>query len=218
YLGSLLEITGDVQGALDLAHKAVATDQALVDMDPNDASAKLDLSFSYGVLSKALIRTGDLDGALESAQKALDLSLSVSKADPKNAFAGSAVGKAYRGLGEVARVRGDLTSAIDSGLKAVQTFEPLVATDPANGGNRFGQAGSCAQLGEAYMDLAVKSTTPAEQAEAWRTARSWLKRSSEAWAEAGRRGSLPRAFENQPQRLAGEIAQCDAALLALARK
>ncbi|HKF55557.1 MAG TPA: serine/threonine-protein kinase [Blastocatellia bacterium] len=218
YLGSLLELTGDVQGALDLSRKAVATDQALVDVEPNDASAKLDLSFSYGVLAKALTRTGDLDGALESARKALELALAVSEADPKNAFAKGALGKAYRGLGEAARRRGDVASAVDSDRKAVDTFEALLASDPKNGQDRTSAAGSYSQLGEVYMDIASKSKSPAERSEAWRTARSWLERGSEAWAEAGRRGPLPRAYQEEPQRLVGEIAQCDAALSALAKK
>jgi serine/threonine protein kinase len=218
YLGTLLEMTGDTEGALDLSRKAVATDQALVDLAPNDASAKLDLSFSYGVLRKSLMKAGDLNGALQSARKALELSQAVFEADPKNAFARGAVGKAYRGLGEIARHRGDLTSAIDSDRKAVEAYEALVASDPENGQDRSSEATSYSQLGEDYMELASRSKSSAEQTDAWREARSWLKRSAEAWAEVGRRGALDGMYQKEPERIAGEIARCDAAISGMARK
>jgi serine/threonine protein kinase len=218
YLGTLLELTGDKQGALELYRKAVVTDQGLVALEPNNASAKLDLSFSYGALGKSLMGTGDLGGAVEAAQKALELSLAVSQADPKNAFAGSAVGKAYQSLGAIAFKKGDPSAGLDSDRKAAETYQALAASDPENGSVRTSEASSYSQLGEAYMEMASKARSQAEQGEDWRAARLWLKRSADGWKELERRGPLMVAYQKEPERVAGEIARCDAALSGPARK
>jgi tetratricopeptide (TPR) repeat protein len=218
YLATLLELTGDVQGSLDLSRKAVAADQRLVDLDPLNAGAKLDLSFSYSMLAKSLMATGDLSGAVDHARKGVEISLAAYEADPKNAFARSAVGKAYRSLGEIARHRGDLGVALENDRKAVETYQALAASDPENGWTRSSEAGSYSQLGEVYMDMASKARSQGEQADDWRTARSWLKQSYDAWTNLKQRGPLTGLYQKEPERVAGEMARCDAALSALDRR
>lgn len=72
------------------------------------------------------------------------------------------------------------------------------------------------------MSVSTAATHPSAAADpenavtgAETAARSWFQRSSDLWTRVRARGRLMKRDEEQPQRVAGEIARCDTALAAL---
>jgi len=153
---------------------------------------------------------------LSSLQEALQLRLAIAQADPKNAHARFSLAVIYPDIGDVLLERGDRPAALEEYLRAEEAFEEIARNDPANSEIRSRAAKSFSTVGAAYAQLASSEKSPASQQIArWRTARSWLQRSADSWAELGGRDHLNKPYKDEPEKVAQQIAQCDAELAKL---
>ncbi|HKD39306.1 MAG TPA: tetratricopeptide repeat protein [Myxococcaceae bacterium] len=216
YLSTHLTKSGDLAGSLEVARKALAIDKQRAESDPTNTEAKLDLSFSQSQLGHTLLNTGDTSGGLSSLQEALQLRLAIAQADPKNAHARFSLAVIYQDIGDVLLERGDRPAALEEYLRAEEAFEEIARNDPANSEIRSRAAKSFSTVGAAYAQLASSEKSPASQQIArWRTARSWFQRSADSWAELGGRDHLNKPYKDEPEKVAQQIAQCDAELAKL---
>ena len=216
YLSTHLNKSGDLAGSLEAARKAVAIDERRAESDPTNTEAKLDLSFSQSQLGHTLLNTGDTSGGLASLREALKLRLAVAQADAKNAHARFSSAVIYQDIGDVLRKRGEPTAALEEYLRAEETFEEVARNDPANSEIRSRAALSYSKVGAAYVLLASSEKSPASQRMArWRTARSWFQRSADSWTELGGRDHLTKPYQSEPEKVAQQIARCDAELAKL---
>ena len=69
-------------------------------------------------------------------------------------------------------------------------------------------ASSYLRLGETWLRKAEQSKQPSD----WQQARQWFQRSRDEWQELKQRGALPKKDESELDKIAREIAKCEAAL------
>jgi non-specific serine/threonine protein kinase/serine/threonine-protein kinase len=213
YLSTHLNKSGDLAGSLEVSRKALAIDERRAESDPSNTEAKLDLSFSLSQLGHTLLATGDASGGLASLREALKLRLAVAQADPKNAHARFSVAVLYQDIGDVLLERGDPTAALEEYLRAEEAFEEVARNDPVNSEFKSRAAKSYSKVGAAYALIASSEESPASQRMArWRTARSWFQRSADNWAQLGGRDHLTELYQDEPGKVAQQIARCDAEL------
>jgi non-specific serine/threonine protein kinase/serine/threonine-protein kinase len=205
YLSSLLKNRGDNAGALEVARKALALDERRSAASPVDASARLDLSFSQMVVGNCLLENGDATAALALYEAALQLRRGVAQADPRNAYARRVVGIGYSNVGEALTALGRVGEAVEANRKYAASAEASLAADPDDATLRTEAVKSQRALGESLMKLASR---PAE----WKEARSWLQRSAKGWDELKASGSLPPEAQDEPAKVAEDLARCEAAL------
>ena len=72
---------GNEKEALDFNLKAVAVDQRIVDLDPNNTSNKNELAIQTGNAGSSMMKLGDTAGALEKFRQALAIYESMIAAD-----------------------------------------------------------------------------------------------------------------------------------------
>lgn len=213
YTGSTMETLGDTAGALELYRKAVALDEARSAADVSNMQARADLSFSYGALAIGLFKTNDVDGALDTYGKALAIREEMARADPTNANAQKALARAHSKIAFFRTGKHDLIGALENHRKAVAIYEAVSRADPANESVRENVAENLAWEAEAVAALASSADArPEARAKNWRDARSVYQRSLDILLDLRKRGVLSGAKAGEPDRVAAEIAKCDAAL------
>jgi len=215
-LSADLKRSGDLAGALEFARKALAIDERRAESDPNDTRAKLDLSFSHSQLGFVLLATGDASGGLASFREALQLRLAIAQADPKNFRVRYAIAVLYRDIADALFERGDATAALEEYLKSAEAFETVARNDAANLEMGSRAASTYSKVGTTYALLAsTEKSPPGQRVARWQTARSWFQRSADSWAQLGRHEHLANEDQDEPEKVAQQIARCDAELAKL---
>ena len=130
--GLLATANGNEKEALDFNLKAVAVDQRIVDLDPNNTSNKNELAIQTGNAGSSMMKLGDTAGALEKFRQALAIYESMIAADPNDASTRRNAGVGYRNVG-VATGTDKRAEALKNFNKALEIFAGLVAKDASNG-------------------------------------------------------------------------------------
>jgi hypothetical protein len=108
--------------------------------------------------------------------------------------------------------RGEKTSALDQCRKAISLLGET-AEEPTNAYHRDLKAQAYKYLGDAYAALAVSREIPAtEKIQHWNAARDVFQRGLSIWEDMRSRGILIPSDASKPEKVAAEIAKCDAAL------
>jgi len=106
------------------------------------------------------------------------------------------------------------SEGIQMARKAVQIFDSLSAAD--HGDNFFKPvdlAYARSTLASAYEHLALSpGIAQVSRLTYWHAARSWYQQSLSTWLSLKRRAPLGQADAGQPDKIAHELAVCDAAL------
>jgi non-specific serine/threonine protein kinase/serine/threonine-protein kinase len=208
--------TGDKTGALENLRKSVTDFESLVGGDPGNLQARGDLAYSYGRLGDLLGESDDLDGALENYRKALSIREALRLADPADERARRAVAADYGNVGYTLAQMGKTVEAVETYRKSVPIFEALSAANPANAAARRDLAICYAYFGDVYKFLASRASDPVViRVEHWQEARSWYRRSLDVRLDMRNRGTLRASDADEPDKLASEIAACDAELAKL---
>ncbi len=202
--------TGDQANALDLCHKAVDVSRRLASSNANDARIQLDPYFSYSNLGMVLLDRGDLAGSLANWRKALVASEAIAAADPRDMRALGTMATAYQRVGWLLVKLGQ-ASDVQYGLKALELRKRECAADPKNKGRQEALADCYAMLGETEVMLASRPRV-AKPADHWRAARSFYKQAQQIVVQLRTQGALRGEDPETPERIAGEIGKCDAAL------
>jgi eukaryotic-like serine/threonine-protein kinase len=212
-VASALVASGDSIEALGNSQKALAIFVTLAAANPNDARARRELSVSYSRTGDVFWASGDKNKALENYREALKIREELSAADPTNAQAKRDLAIAYGNLGSTLAEVEDSSGASDALHKSLVIFESLSAKDPSNAVARLDLAFCCTTLAEASATLgSQEKLTAGVREQRWREARAWYQRGLDVYVELRNRGALRPSDSDQPEKIAAEIAKCDAAL------
>src|SRR5262249_12674703 len=212
-LGAALEKSGDLPHAIELYRRALAIDQERVKAEPNDARARLDLSYSFGSLGFALFECGDLPQALDNYTQALALREALSKADPSNADARFAVASAIGKIAGIHRKANNWASALDAYHQSTAIFESLAAADPKDTNLQVNLASYSQGFGEFYLEWAsIDQASPTVRQNRLQEARQWLQRSRAIWLALKQRTPADVRNQRELERNTAKLAECEAAL------
>jgi len=141
----------------------------------------------------------------------------LTSADAHDVLAMRYLGRCYLRIGRALVAEGKLAKGLQSERKAIRILESLAAADrvetyfkPTDLADAF------SAVAEAYSRLASQTgISETEKIALWREARSWYQKSLDIWSLQKKKALLTRWNATEPERIANEIAQCDAALTRL---
>jgi serine/threonine protein kinase/tetratricopeptide (TPR) repeat protein len=203
---------GDQTRALALCREALGINEGLVAANPNEVRVRLDLASAYGDLGTTLADGGDPVAAIPNWRKALANAESVSAADASNARASVVQALAENQLGLLLAKTGQ-ASGLEYEIKALEIRRKLFADDPNNKGRQEAVAVSYATLGDTEQIVASRPHTSASYSSRhWRQARSWYEQAQQSYQSLRSAAALRGEEAGEPDRIAQEIAKCDANL------
>jgi eukaryotic-like serine/threonine-protein kinase len=207
-----LSKTGELHKALPLCRRAVDITEKIAAANPNDMRSRLDVSFSYSDLGRALTERGDLTSALEAWRKAMTIAEAVRADDPRDARAQVSLGSIYERAGWLL-AKTTPSTGLEYELKSLEFRKVLSAADPANLGRQEAVASSYSTLGDVEAIFASRPGIAASQSKNhWRLALSWYRQSLDILLRLRANNALRGTDRAEPDRVAKQIAFCDAAL------
>jgi non-specific serine/threonine protein kinase/serine/threonine-protein kinase len=207
-----LNKSGDRIRALEYCAKAQKIGEDLAAAHPHDVSAQLDLSSTYQKLADLQRDAGNVEKSLQSLHQALAISQAAAEADPHDTRAKISLASVLNSLGWLL-IKAGKTQDVEYIRKGLEIREKLCAAEPANPRRKDTVGNSYVNLGEAEVMLALDPQLPSpRQIAHWREARSWYQRALEIYIDLRAKSALRGKDAGEPDRLAGEIAKCDAAL------
>ncbi len=147
YMGSIWQQRGESAKALQLFQKSLEIDLENAKNSPNDVSAELDLSFTYGSVASASRDLKDFQAALENYQNAIEIREKVFNADNKNVFAENALARGYQELGKTFLQKNDFAKAAEHLVKSQSIYQKSSDSDGENLDKKLRLAESLALLG-----------------------------------------------------------------------
>jgi non-specific serine/threonine protein kinase/serine/threonine-protein kinase len=208
-----LNKTGDRARALEYCAKARAISENLAAIHPHDIHAQLDLCSTYQYQATLLFEAGDFEKSLDSWRKALGIAQAAAAADPNDSRAKISLASVLNSLGWL-MVKAGKTTDVEYIREGLEIREKFYATDPTNPRRKDIIGNSYVQLGEAEAILGMNPRIPpARRTRHWREARSWYQRAFEIYNDLRAKGALRGKDSGEPDRIAREIAKCDAALV-----
>jgi non-specific serine/threonine protein kinase/serine/threonine-protein kinase len=210
--GDYRDDLGDKQGALECYRKSIAIYEELMAADPANAQTYQDVGYPYRRAGDLLAAVEEDSQALEQYRKALQVYESGSAKVPENLPMRLSLAICQAEVGRMQARRGEKTSALDQCRKAISLLGET-AEEPTNAYHRDLKAQAYKYLGDAYAALAVSREIPAtEKIQHWNAARDVFQRGLSIWEDMRSRGILIPSDASKPEKVAAEIAKCDAAL------
>jgi non-specific serine/threonine protein kinase/serine/threonine-protein kinase len=176
YIANLIKSKAE---ALDHLQKALALDENRVAAQPNDAAAKLDVSFDLSDIGWRLERGGDFSGALENYQRVLAIRQELAGPDPSNAQLRSRLIYAHKRVAGALTKMGRLDAAVVEYGAAIKLAEAAVA---AGHNDRWVRV----YLGELNLGMAGAEAQLASHSPASRAASEHHRKSCQAYLSASR--------------------------------
>jgi tetratricopeptide (TPR) repeat protein len=211
-IGVALERAGELSKAMSSFQSARKTLEEMSASspaaDPIAAAARRELAEVLSRIGELQKKDGDTPGATDSYRRSLALIESLIEAGESRAEDYRHAAERAGQIAQLLEQTGDLNEAITTEQKAFAWREKLRADHPADPSQRIRVAESAYHLGEMYAKLAAS----AQQPQQWRAAREWYQRSLDGWLELKKSHALDQRTEAMPEKVAGEIAKCDAAL------
>jgi tetratricopeptide (TPR) repeat protein len=150
HIASVYFALANYQGSLEYDRKAVARDEKRLNQQPQNPTARMDLSFDFvelGWCLHALQRDPEADTAFS---RAIQLRRDVAASDPNDFHARSELESALRIDGTAKCQSGDISNAILSIREAAATGLALHQNDPHNVDETISAALDYYELGEVY--------------------------------------------------------------------
>lgn len=125
--------TGDLKGAMEIAHKEIATAEAAYQVDPKDPDNRLLLAtfrMDYGYKQATI--GNDSKGGLQTLQQGSELLEQISSEKPNDLFVRRALGLSYSRTAEVVADAGNVEQAFALYRKSIAIKQGLLDTDPNN--------------------------------------------------------------------------------------
>jgi non-specific serine/threonine protein kinase/serine/threonine-protein kinase len=217
YMSEAVYLQGNLDSALSFMYKARDVMGRLAASDPQNATlTQFLLQEEYGI-GYYLAEKGLPKEALPHYRAALAGYQKLASSDPHDVVVMRYVSKCYTGIGRALAAEGNPAEGVQFARKAIRTLETLSAADQADTyykGPELAYARSA--LGEVYSRLAMQpGITRTSKIASWREARSRYQQSLNTWLTLKQKAPLARWDAAQPDKIANEIAHCDAALAAL---
>jgi len=214
YMAGALFSLGDIDQAIAMQTKAMAILKSLSAADPGNATYNHYICESYYWTGYYQQNKNELQPALGNFQQALSGFQRISAADPAEVRAKKYVGYCYTRIGSVQSALGNSAEAMLSLQKGLDVAEGMHRSD--NSGTYI----TLPDIADAYVAIGIAYTHEAEQPhlsraemfDRWKQARSAYQSALNNLLEAKRFGAPDATIHGEDQRLAGEIAKCDAKL------
>jgi tetratricopeptide (TPR) repeat protein len=204
-VGNALLATGEQNGALTNYNEAFVIRQKIAAADAKNAELQRDLSISHDKLGEVSTATSNIAGALAHYQEALRIDSNFASRDTQSLLDRA---NSLEKIGSLLLQRGDVNSALEHQQKGRTLREDVVQQDQENVNARRDVASSYLRLGETWIKKAEQRKQPFD----WQQARQWLQRSRDELQELKSRGVLPKKDEGELDKIAREMAKCNAVL------
>jgi non-specific serine/threonine protein kinase/serine/threonine-protein kinase len=205
-VGNALFAANDQNGALTQYNEAFAIRQKVAAADTRNAELQRDLSISHDKLGEVSTAQGNIAAALAHYREALRIDTALASRDTQSLLDRA---NSLEKIGALLLQSGDVNGALEHQQKGRVLREDVVNNlDKENVQARRDLASSYLRLGEASLKKAGQS----RQATDWQQARQWLQRSLDEWQSLKQRGALSKKDDGEWDKIAREIAKCDAAL------
>jgi non-specific serine/threonine protein kinase/serine/threonine-protein kinase len=206
-------VVPDLKAALDMQRKAVAIDASLAAEAATDPRLQRQAMIDQIGLAQILEEAGRQQDARELYREGLARTERLALADSANLQAQKDLAWATMRLGVNLAQGGSAQEAMTLLERAAKLFEPVLAADPGGGNARSMQIGNTEGFGHAFAALASDRRLPREtRLRHWREARSRFQEAYAFWVDMREKGAAVAADASRPEKLAREIAKCDAAL------
>jgi non-specific serine/threonine protein kinase/serine/threonine-protein kinase len=205
-VGNALLATNDQSGALTQYNEAFAIRQKVAAADAKNAELQRDLSISHDKLGEVSTAQGNITAALAHYREALRIDTALASRDTQSLLDRA---NSLEKIGSLLLQSGEVNGALEHQQKGRVLREDVVNNlDKENVHARRDLASSYLRLGEATLKKAEQS----KQTSDWQQARQWFQRSLDEWQELKKRGALSKKDENDLDKIAREMAKCEAAL------
>jgi tetratricopeptide (TPR) repeat protein len=153
---------------------------------------------------------GELEEALRFNRRAFEIYTQLVSADPGNRMARADVGWSELGIGEILLRQNKLADAMQQIGDGLANFQK---STPPNGYWYAVEVGqSYLDLGKIYAALAERASSLDEKMRLWRQARSWDQEALRVRSTSP--GQLDASGRDLMSEIRGQLARCDAAILA----
>lgn len=205
-------------GALEHLATGTAMLETLAGENPNDARARREVGMAYYFTGTALTDAGDYEAALQARRKALAVREKLAAQDPTNKQARFDLAVGHGELCEALERTGAISDAIIEGERSLAILHELTQFDPANAIYQRNVGLCYERLGDAQAQGARNEEAVANaRATAWNEARAWYQKARDLFAGLASRGTLMPADAGQTTKFAQRVADCEAAIAALAQ-
>jgi tetratricopeptide (TPR) repeat protein len=220
YMAGDLSLQGDFASAIALQSKTHAILAAQVAADPQNSQLREFLFESEYWTAKYSEQKGDYRQAISNYREAFAGYQKLSTADPRDALAMRYLGLCEMGMGNSLSSSGNVVQGIQHGRRAVEILAALASAGRGSASiSVLALAHSQSALANDFKRLAALPAAPASEAIAnWRTARYWFQQSLNQLQTLKQRNLLAPYDLSEPDRVAREVANCDANLKRFARK
>ena len=220
YMAGDLSLQGDPASAIALQSKTHAILAAQLAADPQNSQLREYLLQSEYWTADYSQQRGDYRQAISIYREAFAGYQKLSTADPRDALAMHYLGLCEMGMGNSLTALGNVAQGIQHGRQAVQILAALASAGRGSPSIIIlGLAHSQSALANDFKRLAARPSAPESEAIAnWRTARYWFQQSLNQLQTLKQRNLLAPYDLSEPDRVAREVANCDANLKKLARK
>ena len=204
-VGNALLATGEQHSALTHYNEAFAIRQKIAAADTKNAELQRDLSISHDKLGEVSAAAGNITDALAHYREALRLDSAYASHDTQSLLDRA---NSLEKIGTLLLQSGDVNGALEHQQKGRAMREEVVKQDQENVNARRDVASSYLRLGEAWGKKAERSKQSAD----WQQTRQWFQRSLDELQALKTRGALPKKDESELDKIAREMAKCEAAL------
>jgi tetratricopeptide (TPR) repeat protein len=217
YMSGVVHMQGDTDSALALQSKSRDILARQVKADPQNATLRQFLLQAEYWVGYYLEEKGLPAQALPHFQTALAGYQALTSIDAHNALAMRYLSRCYWSVGKALAAEGKAALGIQPARQALQIIETLAATDRTDTFYKSADlAYARSALAEVCSRLAEQSSgSGASKIKNWREARAWYQKSLDTWLLLQQKAPLGKFDAAQPDKIAIEIAKCDAALAKL---
>ena len=192
---------GDYAKATEWSGKSLAIRNEVLDKNPKNVRAQLDLADTRYVIGHTLLR----QGSPAKAQKELELSAAIAEAvmtsDPNDQRAKDDLADAYNGLAAALLDQRNPSKALAFSQKAATLAAAMAQADPANARSKDQLARADSLIGDAHQARGGNAES--------KEALAAYHQSLEIYIALHDAGSLPQIEAGEIARITGEIARCE---------
>jgi tetratricopeptide (TPR) repeat protein len=216
-MSGVVHMRGDLDSAILLQCKSRDILAGQLKADPQNATVQEFLLQAEYWVGYYLAEKGLPAQALPHLLTALAGYQKLTAADAHDVLAMRYLGKCHGSIGKALAAEGKASEGLESARKALQIFQTQAAADRADTYYKSPDVlDVSATFGEIYSRLAERRGMPeASKIENWRQARDWYQKSLDGWLLLKKRAPLAKSDSVRPDKVAAEIAKCDAALAKL---
>jgi serine/threonine protein kinase len=149
-VGAVLIKMDRLPEALNEYHAALALDERILAMDPQDPAARYDITLTRSDIGFIYGRQGDIAKALESYRQVLAAREALLQQDPQNARVRQGVSSTCKYLSGIAWQQGNWKGTVTYERRSVAELTVLVKTDPSNTDYQTDLAQQHLGLGKGY--------------------------------------------------------------------